>query len=657
MLKLRLFVFFLSAISAVSITLSPGLEAAGDNFKPPLRILQSASELDYPPFALVRDDGTADGFSVELLKHVVKSVGMDVEINVGPWNKIRRELINGQIDVLPLVSYSQKRDESLDFTAPYLRMHGTILVRKGENKINSEADLKDREVLVMRGDTAHEYAVRNKLTDKLILTDSFEDALKQLAAGKHDAVIIQHLVGLQLIKKLNLSNVVSVRSFEESSLKPGAQLLSGFEQKFCIAVKEGDKQLLARLNEGLSIVFASGIYNELYEKWFGPILPKPSVSPIILFRYIFFILFPVLVLIGFFGIWYLRREISRKTEIIKENEEMFSVVFNKSPIPVSLSRLRDGVLIDVNESWIEAFGFDRDSVIGKTLSDLGISRIAAERVRLDTELRDKGYIHNMEVTGFRTKSNPSPILLTNVEVLEFASDKLVYTSTQDITDRKQAEALLREREECIKASLLEKEVLLKEIHHRVKNNMQVISSLVDLQAAEVEDAAMREIFKDVVFRVRSMAMVHEKLYQSSDLARVEFADYTRSLLGYMWRAQQAASLGVELDLELEPAFLPVNMAVPCALILNELSCNALKHAFVGRKSGKVTVSLSGNEKGKVTLRVRDNGIGLPPELDWEKSHSLGMRLVQMLARQLHAAVAVSSDNGAEIKIKFEIPET
>ncbi len=216
----------------------------------------------------------------------------------------------------------------------------------------------------------------------------------------------------------------------------------------------------------------------------------------------------------------------------------------------------------------------------------------------------------------------------------------------DITDRKKSE-------EALKASLSEKEVLLKEIHHRVKNNMQVISSLVDLQADEVKDPAMRAIFQDVIYRVRSMAMVHEKLYQSADLARVDFADYAQSLLGYLWRAQGATASGIQLDLNLNPVLLSVNAAVPCGLILNELFSNALKHAFKGRDSGKVIVSLCEDAQGIVRLGVRDDGIGFPPQMNWEQSSSLGLGIVKTLTRQLNAKVEVKNTQGTEFTLQFE----
>jgi PAS domain S-box-containing protein len=216
---------------------------------------------------------------------------------------------------------------------------------------------------------------------------------------------------------------------------------------------------------------------------------------------------------------------------------------------------------------------------------------------------------------------------------------------KEIRERNYAEDALRQSEKQLRISLQEKEVLLQEIHHRVKNNMQVISSLVALQASELQDTAMRAVLQDVSHRVRSMAMVHEKLYQSADLARVEFADYVRSLLIYLWRAHGTAASGVRLIQDLNQVSLPVNTAVPLALILNELVNNALKHAFPPSHGGVVTVSLRSNAQDRLHLCVRDNGRGLPAGFDWRETHSLGLRLVQMLAGQLRADVEVTSGEG------------
>ena len=306
------------AVIACALVIFSGPLSAADIAKPGHRVLRSASELDYPPFALVRPDGSADGFSVDLLKAVARAAGMQVEFSTGPWDEIKHKLIDRQLDVLPLVSYSAKRDKVLDFSASYLRMHGTIFVRAGNDSIKSKADLKGKEVIVMRGDTAHEYAVKEHLSDHLILTDSFEQAMEMLSRGEHDAVVIQQLVGLELIKRLGITNLVSVDRSPEKDFRPAAKPLTGFEQKFCFAVQAGDADLLARLNEGLSITIANGAYDTLYDKWFGPILPPAPISMRDLLGYLLAILIPVLFLLLIGGVWYLKREVASKTHSLRQ---------------------------------------------------------------------------------------------------------------------------------------------------------------------------------------------------------------------------------------------------------------------------------------------------------------------------------------------------
>jgi PAS domain S-box-containing protein len=220
----------------------------------------------------------------------------------------------------------------------------------------------------------------------------------------------------------------------------------------------------------------------------------------------------------------------------------------------------------------------------------------------------------------------------------------------DITERKQVEEQLHK-------SLAEKEVMLREIHHRVKNNLQVISSLINLQAASLTDEKMRDEFNQVRDRVRSMALIHEKLYQTSNLARLNFADYAASLLGSLWRSHGKLAEKVRLNLEVAPVLLSIEKAVPCGLILNELAGNALKHAFPSGCDGEVTVSMERHPSADTAcLRVRDNGVGLPAGMDWRQPSSLGLRLVRILAVQLHGTVDTRIGPGAEFQITFPLNE-
>ena len=215
----------------------------------------------------------------------------------------------------------------------------------------------------------------------------------------------------------------------------------------------------------------------------------------------------------------------------------------------------------------------------------------------------------------------------------------------------------RQAEEQIKASLLEKEVLLKEIHHRVKNNLQIISSLLNLQSGYIGDEQVSQMFKESQNRVRSMALIHEKLYQSENLARIDFAEYVRDLTNYLFRMYGASSYGIKLEINADDVSLDIDMAIPCGLIVNELVSNSLKYAFPieprqSESKGTIRIGLNSDNNGKLTLIVSDNGIGLPEGLDYRKTGSLGLQLVNTLANQLEGDMELDRNGGTTFKITF-----
>jgi PAS domain S-box-containing protein len=215
----------------------------------------------------------------------------------------------------------------------------------------------------------------------------------------------------------------------------------------------------------------------------------------------------------------------------------------------------------------------------------------------------------------------------------------------DISDRKQIEEQLR-------ASLHDREILLKEIHHRVKNNLQMVSSLLRLQANSIQDPSILPFFKDSQNRVKAMALIHERLYQSNNLARIHFPEYVRKLVCDVFRSYNPASSTIRLYFDIAEVELDVDTVIPCGLIVNELVSNALKYAFPNQMDGEITISFLVLASTQYQLAVRDNGIGLPEEFDFRNTTSLGLQLVCALTQQLQGTIEVDTHQGTAFYVTF-----
>jgi PAS domain S-box-containing protein len=229
-------------------------------------------------------------------------------------------------------------------------------------------------------------------------------------------------------------------------------------------------------------------------------------------------------------------------------------------------------------------------------------------------------------------------------ILKFVSDQVAMT-----VHRKRAEAQ-------IKAQLQEKDVLLKEVHHRVKNNMQVISSLLNLQSRRVKDPSVFEMFKESQRRIRSMALIHERLYQSSDLSRIEFSEYISNLATHLFHSYQVDAHRIQLKLETEKVHLNINTAIPCGLIVNELVSNALKHAFPDGRNGQLEIGLQQVPGDGYVLQVIDDGVGFPEGLDFRKTETLGMQIISTLVEQIDGRLELNREKGSAFRLEFnELP--
>jgi len=287
----------------------------------------------------------------------------------------------------------------------------------------------------------------------------------------------------------------------------------------------------------------------------------------------------------------------------------------------------------------------------KTNSELAVPIKSGDKIIgvLDIQSDKFNVFGETDVTSMEILSTQIATAIENARLYEKAQ--------REITERKQVEAQLNE-------SLKEKEVLLKEIHHRVKNNMQIISSLLSLQAGRIKNKKMQEMFKVSQDRIKSMALIHEKLYQSKDLARIDFSDYIRSLTNNLFSIYRVGMEAINIKLDLDEFYLDINTAIPLGLIVNELISNSLKYAFHeerawgegGKSQGEIRISLRSDNEGRTKLVVCDNGVGLPKDLDFRKTKSLGLQLVNDLVEQIDGSIELQKRGGTAFKITFDAPK-
>lgn len=331
----------------------------------------------------------------------------------------------------------------------------------------------------------------------------------------------------------------------------------------------------------------------------------------------------------------------RKTveEALRESENKNNSLLQAIPDLMFIIS-QDGTCLDYRANNKE-LDIAPEEIIGKHISDIGLTgevlKLAQdsieEALRTDT-LQSFEYHFQLE-SGFKYYE-------ARIKKL---NGKEVLCIVRDITEKRHAEDKLNK-------SLKEKDVLLKEIHHRVKNNLQIVSSLLSLQSRHLTDTDSVEIFNESQSRIKSMALIHEKLYQTGDLTRINLSEYANELVFDLFRSYSVNTYLVDHEIESEKVLLDINTAIPCGLIINELVTNCIKHAFPDNREGEIKIEIRCDDEYFV-LSVADNGAGLPEDLDINQLKTLGLQLVTSLTKQLEGTIELERKSGTSFKIRFK----
>jgi len=406
---------------------------------------------DYYPYTFVNDQGQPDGFSVDLIRAVVRSMGMEIDIRAGSWESALRALKEGGIDLLPMMAYSTERTQNFDFTVPHTVAHDALFFQKGKTRPNGLQDLKDKKVIVMKRDAAHDYLrSQNIIPDAdLVPADNLPEALRFLALGKGDAALMPKLVGLLHMKRLGLKNL------DNSPIG-----IEDYERSFSIAVRKGNTGLLAHLSEGLSVIKATGEYDSIYKKWFGMAEPQTITLNRVL-KYVVTVMTALLVVVMVFFVWTLslRKQVFRRTreleqeiaerrkteEALRRSEEKYRNLFDSTVDGVyQVDAL--GRFTHINRAGARIFGHrNPEEMIGKEVVQYWRDPLAREAYIAELKARKSVSAYHQQ--GKKKDGEPIEVESSSRVIEDSAGNYLGLDGIlRDVTERKRYDA---EREKLV----------------------------------------------------------------------------------------------------------------------------------------------------------------------------------------------------------------
>jgi PAS domain S-box-containing protein len=329
---------------------------------------------------------------------------------------------------------------------------------------------------------------------------------------------------------------------------------------------------------------------------------------------------------------------------LEQQTALLSNLFKNAPVGIVMLDDKDDIL-EVNDSFETMFGYASDQVIGKNIDDLITpDKYRVEQKEVFREQRKGQDSFQYESVRINNDGTEVPVLIGLVPIVVSDNSTISYIIYVDITERK---SYLNK----IKQSLKEKRILLQEIHHRVKNNLAVVSSFLQLQKFNTEDEELQKILSDSEMRIHTMALIHEQLYQTESLSEISVENYVRELIGSIKDIHDPEDR-IAINIRCDDIGLNINQAVPCAMIVNELISNSFEHAFEDSGQGEIKISIT-DDNGTIDMQVHDNGCGLPSGFNPDSTLTLGFTLINTLVQQLEAEIDIESNEGTSIAITFD----
>ncbi|MCA1950659.1 MAG: transporter substrate-binding domain-containing protein, partial [Treponema sp.] len=592
---------------------------------------------NYPPYVFRNNAGEVQGIIPDQWKAWSRVTGIKVRFDDMDWSKAQEEIRAGRADVIDSIFKTPDRERIFDFLEPYADIPVSVYFHKSISGIGSVQDLTGFRIAVKEGDAAIDVLQSKGITDFLYFP-SYEAIIRAAQAKDVRIFCIDEPPANYFLYKYNL----------EMQFKKGFTLYSG---QFHRAVRKSrstlpdGRDLYTALKKGFEAI-PDEEYKNIEKHWLGQEIGRPiNWLPILMVGSIGLGLILLLILFTIA----LRIKVAQRTaELIQKNRALIRSERKNQAFINALPDLflildRDGRYIDIKTSNPAILIGEERDLLGRTIADVGMSPVLVSQF-LDAISRA---LQSQSVVVIEYDLNVIEGLRHfEARIVRLGGEQdLVLFIVRDITEQ-------HKMQEALALSLREKETLLKEIHHRVKNNLQVVSSLIQLQAASLTSEHDQILLEETQQRIRTMAQVHELLYRSDRLSSIEMKEYLERLLDELSSAYYETRLQVNITMDIDPIEVSLDMATPLGLIFNEAVTNAFKYAYKSRNGGFLAISLKRLPTGGRRLLISDDGPGLPENWQERAKTSLGFTLIETLVQQIKGHMEINSEKGTTISITF-----